>query len=62
MTALQRLKLVSTGIYWVFALLFAFMIGRITVDFDWASFQSVLVISGTVYGVSAALWWALAQF
>ena len=62
MALLRHLKLVMTGVFWVFAVLFAYAVGRTTNDFDWPSFWAVIAVSGAGYALVATILWAVSGF
>jgi hypothetical protein len=60
MVKLQRLNLILSAMYWIFALLLGFAAGQIAEEFDWLAFGIVLGICGVAYGFSVGIWWSLA--
>jgi hypothetical protein len=58
MSVLQRLKLALGCVFWLFAVLFAYAVGRTTSEFDWPSFWAVLAVSGAAYVLATAISWA----
>jgi hypothetical protein len=63
-TGWQRLKLVLSVLWWLFAAFAAWVVGHNTMDgsTEWQMVWFVLGSAAVVYAIAAAIWWAFAGF